>query len=58
MQPRFEKEYRLTVERREQLSKELADIKETEGKLLALIIDLSVQLKDVFASGVEHVSKF
>ena len=50
-------EYRLTVEREQYLSKELADIKETEGKLLALIDDLSVQLKERFASGVEHVSK-
>ncbi len=50
-------EYKTTKERDEYLIKELTDIKESEEKLLALIDELEVSLKDRFASGVEKVSK-
>ncbi len=50
-------EYTTTKEREEYLSKELADIRETEGKLLQLIEELTVTLSERFAHGVEEVSK-
>lgn len=51
------KEYTTTKERDEYLVKELADIKESENKLLLLIDELEVSLKERFSSGVEEVSK-
>lgn len=50
-------EYTTTKEREEYLSKELADIRETEGKLLQLIEELTQTLGERFAHGVEEVSK-
>ncbi len=50
-------EYATTKEREEYLSKELLDIRETEGKLLQLIEELTTTLSERFAHGVEEVSK-
>lgn len=50
-------EYKTTKERDEYLTKELSDIKESENKLLVLIDELEVSLKDRFSSGVLEVSK-
>ncbi|MCF7843433.1 AAA family ATPase [Candidatus Gracilibacteria bacterium] len=50
-------EYKTTRERDEYLVKELADIKESEEKLLELINELEVSLKDRFSTGVTEVSK-
>ncbi len=50
-------EYKSTRERDEYLIKELADIKDSEAKLLELIIELETSLKDRFAFGVTEVSK-
>lgn len=50
-------EYATTRERDEYLTKELVDIKETEEKLLSLIGELTVSLKERFASGVKEVSQ-
>lgn len=50
-------EYKTTKERDEYLIKELSDIKESEGKLLELINELEVSLKERFAHGVTEVSK-
>ncbi len=50
-------EYKTTRERDEYLLKELADIQESETKLLELINELEVSLKERFSSGVAEVSK-
>lgn len=50
-------EYTTTKERDEYLTKELADIKDSESKLLLLIDELSVSLEDRFSKGVTEVSK-
>ena len=50
-------EYKTTKERDEYLIKELHDIKESEGKLLMLIDELTITLSQKFAHGVEDVSK-
>lgn len=50
-------EYRSTKERDEYLTKELADIKESEEKLLLLIGELVTTLSERFSSGVQEVSK-
>lgn len=50
-------EYKTTRERDEYLTKELADIKESEQKLLILIDDLSTSLEEKFSTGVLEVSK-
>lgn len=50
-------EYKTTKERDEYLMKELSDIRESESKLLTLIKELEVSLKDRFSTGVEQVSK-
>ncbi len=50
-------EYKTTKERDEYLTKELADIKESEQKLLLLIHELTTTLKERFSSGVSEVSK-
>ena len=50
-------EYKTTKEREEYLSKELADIKATEEKLLDLIKELQTSLQDRFSSGVKKVSE-
>lgn len=50
-------EFKTTKERDEYLTKELADIKESEEKLLALIAELESSLKERFSSGVNGVSK-
>lgn len=51
------REYKTTKERDEYLTKELADIKESEEKLLLLIDELTVTLSQRFSFGVEEVSK-
>lgn len=51
------KEFTSTKEREEYLEKELQDIKDTEGKLLALIEELTTTLSERFSHGVEQVSK-
>jgi chromosome segregation protein len=50
-------EYKSTREREEYLTKELADIKESEEKLLALITELTTSLEERFSTGVKEVSK-
>jgi chromosome segregation protein len=50
-------EYTATKERDEYLAKELADIRESEEKLLLLIDELTTTLTDKFSSGVKEVSK-
>jgi chromosome segregation protein len=50
------REWRATKERDEYLTKELADIQETEEKLLRLIDELTTTLGERFVSGVEQVS--
>jgi len=50
-------EYKTTRERDEYLTKELADIQESEGKLNALIDELTVSLEERFSTGVKEVSK-
>ncbi len=50
-------EYTTTLARDEYLTSELADIKQSEEKLLALIIDLETTLQDRFTEGVKEVSK-
>lgn len=50
-------EYKSTKERDEYLAKELADIQESENKLLVLIEELETSLEDKLASGVAEVSK-
>lgn len=49
-------EYKSTRERDEYLTKELADIKESEEKLLALIEELTTSLTERFSTGVKEVS--
>ena len=50
-------EYKTTKERDEYLTRELADIKESEEKLLHLIDDLKRTLSDRFSTGVSEVSR-
>jgi chromosome segregation protein len=50
-------EYKTTKERDEYLTKELADIQESESKLHELINELEASLKDRFSHGVTEVSK-
>jgi chromosome segregation ATPase len=50
-------EYNSTRERDEYLTKELADIKDSEEKLLALISELETTLSERFSTGVKDVSK-
>ena len=50
-------EYKTTRERDDYLTKELADIKASEEKLLTLIDELSSTLEEKFSSGVVKVSK-
>ena len=50
-------EYKTTRERDEYLTKELADIKESEEKLQELIKELTQTLSEKFSSGVKEVSK-
>jgi chromosome segregation protein len=50
-------EYKTTRERDEYLTKELADIKASEEKLLTLIDELSSTLEEKFSTGVVKVSK-
>lgn len=50
-------EYKTTREREEYLTKELADIKESEEKLLTLIDELTTSLEERFSTGVKEVSK-
>jgi chromosome segregation ATPase len=50
-------EYQSTRERDEYLTRELADIKESEEKLLLLIGELETTLSERFSSGVKDVSK-
>jgi chromosome segregation protein len=50
-------EYKSTRERDEYLTRELADIRESEEKLLALIEELETSLKERFSSGVKEVSR-
>ena len=50
-------EYKTTKERDEYLTKELADIKDSEEKLLVLIEDLTKSLTEKFNTGVTEVSK-
>lgn len=50
-------EYKTTKERDEYLTQELGDIRESESKLLLLIDELEVSLKDRFESGILEVSK-
>lgn len=50
-------EYKTTKERDEYLTKELADIKDSEEKLLILIEDLTKSLTEKFNTGVTEVSK-
>lgn len=50
-------EYKTTKERDEYLTKELADIKESEEKLLQLIDELTASLQDRFQTGVKEVSR-
>lgn len=50
-------EYKSTKERDEYLTKELGDIRESEIKLLTLINELEISLKDRFSTGVNEVSK-
>lgn len=50
-------EYTITKERDEYLSKELADIKQSEEKLLLLIDELTTTLSERFSQGVEEMSQ-
>ncbi|MEZ0208819.1 MAG: AAA family ATPase [Candidatus Paceibacterota bacterium] len=50
-------EYKSTRERDEYLTRELADISDSEEKLLALIDELTVSLEERFSTGVKEVSK-
>lgn len=50
-------EYKSTRERDEYLTRELADIRDSEEKLLALIEELEISLKERFSSGVKEVSR-
>lgn len=50
-------EYKSTSERDEYLTKELADIQESEQKLLTLIDELNHSLEDKFSTGVKEVSR-
>ncbi len=50
-------EYKSTRERDEYLTKELADISDSEQKLLALIDELTISLEERFSTGVKEVSK-
>ncbi len=50
-------EYKTTKERDEYLTKELADITESQEKLLLLIDELTQSLENRFATGVTEVSK-
>jgi chromosome segregation protein len=50
-------EYKTTREREEYLTKELADIEESEQKLLQLIRELTEALEDKFSTGVAQVSQ-
>lgn len=51
------REFKITKERDEYLTKELADIKQSEEKLFTLIDELQTTLSERFSSGVEEVSK-
>ncbi|MFA5131827.1 MAG: AAA family ATPase [Candidatus Paceibacterota bacterium] len=50
-------EYKTTQEREAYLTKELADIQESEVKLLTLIDELTISLEERFSKGVTEVSK-
>ena len=50
-------EYKTTRERDEYLTKELADIKDSEEKLQTLIVELTTSLEKRFSSGIVLVSK-
>ncbi len=50
-------EYKSTKEREEYLSKELADIRQTETKLLELIKELETSLEERFSSGIKQISE-
>jgi chromosome segregation ATPase len=50
-------EYTSTRERDEYLTRELADISDSEQKLLALIDELTITLSERFSAGVKEVSK-
>lgn len=50
-------EYKTTQERDEYLMRELADIQESEKKLLELIDELSTSLEERFSHGVQEVSR-
>ncbi len=50
-------EYKTTREREEYLTKELADIQESEQKLLTLIDELNHTLSEKFSTGVKEVSR-
>jgi chromosome segregation protein len=50
-------EYKSTRERDEYLTKELADIKASEEKLLELIVELERTLSERFSTGVKEVSR-
>lgn len=50
-------EYRTTRDRDEYLTKELADIHESEQRLLQLIEELSKSLEERFSTGVKEVSR-
>lgn len=50
-------EYKTTKEREEYLSKELADIRQTETKLLELIKELETSLEERFNTGIKRISE-
>lgn len=50
-------EYKSTRDRDEYLTKELADIKDSEEKLLELIEELTTSLEERFSTGVKEVSR-
>lgn len=50
-------EYKTTKEREEYLSKELADIRQTEAKLLELIKELQTSLEERFNTGIKRISE-
>lgn len=50
-------EYKSTRERDEYLTRELADIHESEGKLMELIEELGTSLEERFSTGVKEVSR-
>jgi chromosome segregation protein len=50
-------EYKTTKEREEYLTKELADIRQTEQKLLELIKELQTSLEERFTTGIKRISE-